>query len=322
MSGSHLPSVMPDHHTRPPRTVSVIDIGTNTVLLLIARVHSAGAVEPLAYEQRIPRLGQGVDAGRRLHPDSMRRAISALIEYRTMIDRFRPDRTAVIGTSAVRDAHNQAEFSSLVAQQTGFALEVLTGDDEAKWTYRGAISGIPGVRNATVVDIGGGSTEITTGSGESIRSSCSIDIGSVRLTERHLKSDPPGEDELLRMEQVIDQSLNAVRPSPDSRSTLVSVAGTATTIALLVRGHREFSLEAVSGVTLSGEEVENVAVSLSRMKVSEILALGSFMPGRADVITAGASILRAILRKYGFPGVTVSERGVRYGIALREWEKG
>ncbi len=309
---------MPEQSPNPHRTVAVIDIGTNTILLLVANVHPDGMVEPLAYEQRIPRLGQGVDAQRRLHPDSMQRAIRVLDEYKAMISQFHPARTAVIGTSAVRDARNRDEFSSRIMSQTGMALEILSGGDEAQWTYRGAISGMPGIRSATVVDIGGGSTEIIAGTGTSVRNSCSIDIGSVRLTERHVKGDPPEKKGLQEMERFIAESLDAVSFEPDSGSTLVAVAGTATTLALLVRGCTEFSLETVVGATLSAAEIESVANDLSRMNVGEILERGSFMQGRADVITAGAFILRAILKKFRFSSVTVSERGVRYGIALRE----
>ncbi|HTY01990.1 MAG TPA: Ppx/GppA phosphatase family protein [Bacteroidota bacterium] len=302
-------------------TVAVIDIGTNTILLLVATVSPDGTIQPLVYEQRIPRLGQGVDARRRLHPDSMQRAVDVLIEYREMIRQFSPARTAVIGTSAIRDAENRQAFADLVSSRTGFTLEVLSGEEEAALTYRGAISGIPGIQRATVVDIGGGSTEITAGAAGMITSSCSLNIGSVRLTERFVRSDPPRREELDSLSSCIDEALDAVHPTPDASSTLVAVAGTATTLALLAKGYTEFSLGAVSGATLEAQEVFSVAQNLSGMSVSDILQRGSYMPGRADVITAGAFILRAIMRRFGFPRVIVSERGVRYGVALRESER-
>ncbi|MEK9137819.1 MAG: Ppx/GppA family phosphatase, partial [Bacteroidota bacterium] len=164
--------------------VGVIDIGTNTVLLLVARLDTSGNITPLVYEQRVPRLGKGVDAEKNLQADSMQRVIGVLKEYRAMMAQHRLATAVVAGTSAVRDAHNKDEFAELVKREVGFDLEVLSGDEEAHWTYRGAISGVPDFQRATVVDIGGGSSEITVGDASSIHNKISLDIGSVRLTER------------------------------------------------------------------------------------------------------------------------------------------
>ncbi|HEX9005837.1 MAG TPA: Ppx/GppA family phosphatase, partial [Bacteroidota bacterium] len=182
---------MPAGPMFPPVTVAAIDIGTNTVLLLVARVASDGLVVPLVYEQRIPRLGRGVDAARRLAADSMERVVSTLEEYQLLIRGHAPDAIAVFGTSAVRDASNRDALASLITRRTGYRLEVLSGAEEALLTYRGAISGIRGIAGATVVDIGGGSTEITSGAAGEILGSASLDIGSVRLTERFFRRDPP-----------------------------------------------------------------------------------------------------------------------------------
>ena len=311
---------MPEIPSLSPRTLAVIDIGTNTVLLLVAEIGDAGGIHPLAYEQRIPRLGQGVDSRKRLSAGAMQRVVTVLNEYRSIITRHSLSTAVVIGTSAVRDAGNRDEFVSLVHAQTGFTVEVLSGVDEALWTYRGAISGIRGIERATVVDIGGGSTEISTGSASSVDTSISIDIGSVRLTERFIKHDPPQPEELHAVEKEIESALTATVQAPDPPGTVVAVAGTATTLALLARGAREFSLEAVSGGTLSLAEIESLASTLSQKSVAQILTGGSYLVGRADVITAGAMILEAVMKKLGARSVIVSERGVRYGIALREWE--
>lgn len=312
---------MPEHPSSSRTTLAVVDIGTNTILLLVAEIGDAGQIHPLAYEQRIPRLGQGVDSRRRLSADAMQRAVTVLNEYRSIIARHSPSTAVVIGTSAVRDASNKDEFVSLVRARTGFTVEVLSGADEALWTYRGAISGITGVDRATVVDIGGGSTEISTGSASSVDSSISIDIGSVRLTERFIKHDPPQPEEVRAIKEAIETALRIAKP-PAAPFTLVAVAGTATTLALLARDAREFSLEAVSGVILTLAEIESLASTLSQKSVAQILAAGSYLTGRADVITAGAMILVEVMKKLGAGSVVVSERGVRYGIALREWERG
>lgn len=311
---------MPELPSSPHTTLAVIDIGTNTILLLVAQIGDAGQIHPLAYEQRIPRLGQGVDSRKRLSAEAMQRAVTVLNEYRSIITRHSLSTAVVIGTSAVRDASNKDEFVSLVHAQTGFTVEVLSGADEAFWTYRGAISGIAGIERATVVDIGGGSTEISTGSASSVDSSISIDIGSVRLTERFIKHDPPHPGEVQAIKEAIGTALRTAK-APAPPITLVAVAGTATTLALLAHGAREFSLEAVSGTLLTLAEIESLASTLSQKSVAQILAAGSYLTGRADVITAGAMILEAVMKRLGARSVIVSERGVRYGIALREWER-
>ena len=322
MNGSPSPFAMPIEIANPPKTIAVIDIGTNTILLLVANIFPDGSITPLVYEQRIPRLGRGVDARRRLQQDSMMRVVSVLREYRGIIVPFCPIRTVIIGTSAVRDAENREDFADLIHSETGFTLEILSGNDEAVWTYRGAISGIGGARAATVIDIGGGSTEITTGTAGVIASSCSLDIGSVRLSERFFAHDPPEVEELERVNEAIDAALVAIDPLPGLHSRLVAVAGTATTLALLAQGKMTFSLTDVSGVVITAHQIDRLVATLSCTPVAGILEFGRFMEGRADIITAGACILKRIMDRFGYEAVTVSERGVRYGIALREWERG
>ncbi len=303
-----------------PVTVAAIDIGTNTVLLLVARVDPDGTIHPLVYEQRVPRLGRGVDASRRLAPEAMERVVSVLEEYRRLMAPYAPAGAAVFGTSAVRDASNRGELAALISRRTGFSLEILAGEEEALLTYRGAISGVHGIDAATVVDIGGGSTEITSGSAGRILGSVSLDIGSVRLTERFFRHNPPGEEEIEAARRTVRGALETVA-SPPSGSVCVAVAGTATTLALLAQGRREFSLEAVSGYRLEKGAVASLSAGLAATSTGEILARGAYMEGRHDIITAGAMILEEILARFGFEAVTVSERGVRYGVALREAER-
>ena len=206
--------------------IASIDIGTNTVLLLIADVDDAGTIRPLVYEQRIPRLGKGVDSSKNLSPQSMQRVIDVLQEYKLIMSQYTFDKVVVCGTSAVRDASNKSEFVHLIHSKTGFELEILTGEDEAYWTYRGAISGIPGIKKATVVDIGGGSTEITVGDEKTIHHSISLDVGSVRLTERFFKHDPPTHPELESAITLVEDELTKAAGFDFKDSSLVGVAGT------------------------------------------------------------------------------------------------
>ena len=302
-------------------TVGVIDIGTNTVLLLVARIDAGGALTPLLYEQRIPRLGAGVDATRNIAPAAMARVIAVLKEYAALAAPHDPAAMAVCGTSAVRDASNREAFASEIFEQTGYRLEVLSGDEEAYWTYRGAVSGIPGADRVTVVDIGGGSTEIITGSRAGIDRRISLPLGSVRLTERFFRHDPPVPAELEAAAQFTDGELERASGFPYGGSTLVGVAGTATSLAILARGLKRFNIADVTNTPLARGSVEDLFTRLSNMSSAEILGLSPVMEGRSDVITAGALVARALMTRFGFDVMSVSERGVRYGIAIREAER-
>lgn len=297
-----------------------IDIGTNTVLLLVASVTDEGTLEPLAYEQRIPRLGKGVDRERRLQPDSMTRVLGVLGEYREILERFQPEAVAVCGTSAVRDASNREEFSALV-KDAGFILEILSGEEEALWTYRGAVSGIPDLTRATVIDIGGGSTEITRGDAHSIDRHASLNIGSVRLTERLFHHDPPSAAEIGEARILIRNELSGLDGFSAADSKLVGVAGTATTLALLAQDARGFDLRAVTNYSMPLRTVQQLFDRFCRMSAAQIIGLSPVLAGRADLITAGSLILLEAMTAFGFADLVVSERGVRYGLVLREWQK-
>ncbi len=301
--------------------IASIDIGTNTVLLLIARANPDGTLSTLVYEQRIPRLGRGVDESRMLQPDAMQRVIGVLLEYKQIIDRHNVDAVVMCGTSAVRDANNREEFAKLIHSTVGFTLEILRGDEEALWTYRGAISGIPQIDKAVVVDIGGGSTEITIGDRKSILHSISLDVGSVRLTERFLRHDPPTHPELEAAITLVEDEIAKAAHFDFKDATLVGVAGTATSMAVLAQGLKDFFIDAVINYKLDIDTVYLLFRTLRGMHSSEIHKLSTVMEGRSDVIIAGALILREIMAHFKFKEMIVSERGVRYGLALREWER-
>ncbi|MBI4535125.1 MAG: Ppx/GppA family phosphatase, partial [Ignavibacteriae bacterium] len=257
--------------------IATIDIGTNTILLLVATVGQSGNIVTLAYEQRIPRLGRGVDAYMNLQPESMHRAIDVMKEYENIIEAHQPDSVVVAATSAVRDAANRNEFSNLLRVNTGFELEVLSGDDEAYWTYRGAISGIANIGHATVVDIGGGSTEITVGDRVSIHNRISLGIGSVRVTERFFKNDPPTHPELEAAITFVEDELARPKGFGFSGSTLIGVAGTATSLAMLDQELKEFSVSAVTGYRMKLDNVYSLFRMLREMPSTEIRKLSEVM---------------------------------------------
>jgi exopolyphosphatase/guanosine-5'-triphosphate,3'-diphosphate pyrophosphatase len=302
-------------------TLAVIDIGTNTTLLLVATVEGDGGIRTLLYEQRVPRLGRGVDSTGRLDRAAMDRVIAVLQEYRTLASPYAPAVTAVCGTSAVRDAANRDEFARRVHEETGLDLEVLGGDDEALWTYRGAISGLRQSGRYTVVDIGGGSTEIITGGMHGIENRISLNIGSVRLTERWLRHDPPTPGELEGAIELTEDEIARASRFPFAGSSLVGVAGTATSLAVLAQGLKSFDAASVTNYVLTRDAVESLFRKLSGMPAGAIRGLSDVMEGRSDVIVAGTLIAREIMTHFAFETMTVSERGVRYGIALREAER-
>ncbi len=302
-------------------TIATIDIGTNTILLLVARAATDGSLETLEYRQAVARLGRSVDAQRRLHPDSMERAVRIVEEYKRIIDHHTPARVVVCGTSAVRDAANRDEFAALILKRTGFRLETLTGEEEAIWTYRGALSGVRDTTRATVVDIGGGSTEISVGSPTRVERHASLDIGSVRLTERMFRHDPPTSLELEAAIEIVEDAIARLAGFPFAGSTLVGVAGTATTLAILSQGLTLFNVSAVTNYRLSYTTVEDLFRTLREMPSSRIREMSDVMEGRNDIITAGTLVLREVMAHCGFTEMIVSERGLRYGLAVRELER-
>jgi exopolyphosphatase / guanosine-5'-triphosphate,3'-diphosphate pyrophosphatase len=299
------------------RPVAAIDVGTNTVLLLVARQEANGIITPLVDVQRIPRLGTGVDARRSLHIDAMQRVVEVLADYRSIAASHGVERIVVCATSAVRDAVNRDEFVELVHRLTGLHLEVLSGEEEALWSYHGAISGIPSIGSCLVLDIGGGSTEMITGNAHGIASRVSLNIGAVRLTERCFHHDPPLQSEIEHASGLITSAFDAMTPQPGKDSHLIAVAGTPTSLATLSLGLPDFSREAISGFIMQRSQIEHQWHRLRLLPASEIRKLSNVMEGRADVITAGTLILRMVMDRLGLQALTVSERGLRYGLVLR-----
>ncbi len=303
--------------------IASIDIGTNTILLLIAELRPDGSLNILHDEQVIARLGKGVDSERMINQETFVRVAGFLKEYKRTCDRLGAERICAVGTSAVRDAKNREDFITAMEEQTGIRIEVLSGDDEARWTYRGGISEFTGkAAMYSVVDIGGGSTEIIVGDANGIISKVSIDIGSVRLTERILKDSPPETAALIEAHDFIASQIppDAVRQIPQTFA--VGVAGTLTTLAALHQRLPEYDRTKVSGYALTSHDIGAMFGSLKDKSVSQIAAYPQISSGRADIILAGIMILMGYMERSGLQRITVSDRGLRYGILYRELERG
>ncbi|HVY28045.1 MAG TPA: Ppx/GppA phosphatase family protein [Polyangiaceae bacterium] len=299
--------------------VAAIDIGTNSVLLVIAAASHTGA-QPLLQRATITRLGEGVDRTRRLAPAAVERNLACLRAYADDLRAHGNPRLDVVGTSALRDAQGAAQFLDEAERILGVRPRVIAGDEEARLTFRGALSGLALSGPLLVFDVGGGSTELIVGDAASKQTSArvSLDIGSVRLTERHIKSDPPTPDELSRVEQDIANAFSSAAPLSSLVSgeaiTLVGVAGALTTLKAIELALDPYDGARVHGAALTLGAVEALCTKLATLPLAERKLLPGLEPKRADVILAGALIVRDLMRRVGASQTIVSDRGVRFGL--------
>lgn len=294
---------------------ATIDIGTNAVLLLVFESRD-GALQPLLERATITRLGEGVDRNQRLLEAACERTLACLARYAQDVREHGVSVLEAVGTSALRDAEGGHAFVARAAEVLGVAPRVIDGLEEARLTFAGALSGLPHTGELCVFDIGGGSTEIVVGSRSAgvrrISAATSLNIGSVRLFERHLHSDPPSPEQLQRVERDIQRALEAA-PSFHAGATLVGVAGTVTQLAALELEPHDAAR--VHGKQLTRRSVAGLAQRLARLTIAERRTLPGMEPARADVLVVGSAIARAVLEWSGAAELVVSDRGVRWGLA-------
>ena len=297
--------------------VAAVDLGTNSTRLLVADVED-GRIGDLDRDTRITRLGEGVDRRRRLLPLPITRVRNVLTDYRRRIEALGAERTLAIATSAIRDAENGEAFLGEVEWSYGFATRLLSGHDEALLTFRGVTAERELTAGTVIVDIGGGSTELVAGGPDGVRWHDSLDIGSVRLTERFLSSDPPTEDEVAACAGAV-QALLAERVPDDVRSdttAAVGVAGTITSLAALSLGLDEYDRERLHGFELTADALNEQLHRLASVPLDERRTIRPLDPDRAPVIVAGAVIARETLSFFGVDVLEVSERDILDGAAL------
>ncbi|MEV1333889.1 Ppx/GppA phosphatase family protein [Micromonospora costi] len=305
--------------------MAAIDCGTNSIRLLVADLPDPGAgpevpLTDLSRRMEIVRLGQGVDRTGRLAPEAIERTRVALASYAVEIEKFGAERVRMCATSATRDASNSEDFRAMVEQTLGVTPEVVTGDEEARLSFTGAVRGLPTDAKPPflVVDIGGGSTEFVVGTREGgVRAAVSMDIGCVRMTERHLHGDPPGLDEIAAAQAdiavAVDRAL-AVVPGREA-ATLIGLAGSVTTVVAIAQGLQAYDPERIHHARVSYDAVAEVTADLLGRTREQRLAIPVMHPGRADVIGAGALVLRVIMERAGMPSVVASEHDILDGIA-------
>ncbi|WP_394824329.1 Ppx/GppA family phosphatase [Pendulispora albinea] len=351
--------------TSSPR-IAAIDIGTNTVLLLVAERGPDGAPQAVEEHATITRLGQGVDRTRTLHQDAIARTTACLDAYGAIVKRLGVERIAVVGTSAMRDARGGEVIQEHIRKVFGVDLRVIGGDEEAELTFAGALVGLPSAepgseatnapaskaaepdgrrehgREVFVFDIGGGSTEVVRGTIEhpgahaasgldegsttadgaerhagrgSVGYEKSFDVGSVRLTERHVRSDPPSRDELDTITRELRATFAELPPLTGDMPP-IGIAGTMTTLAAVSMQMTTYDGTRVHGKRLPTSELRRVVEYLASLPLAARREVPGLEPKRADVIVAGGLVALALLEHWGAESVVISDRGVRWGLAV------
>jgi len=297
--------------------VAAVDLGTNSTRLLVAHVDD-GRIEQLAREMRVTRLGEGVDERRRLLPLPIARVRNVLADYRRIAESHGAERTLAIATSAVRDAENGEAFLGEIEWSYGFATRLLSGHDEALLAFRGVTSGRSLEPGTVILDVGGGSTELIFGGPDGVHWHDSLDIGSVRLTERHLRADPPTAAELAACADAARALLAERVPDdvPAGVSAVVGVAGTITSLAALDLDLPEYDADRVHGHVLTADRLQGQLDRLASVPLEERRRLRPLDPERAPVIVGGAVIARETLAFFGVDALDVSERDILDGAAL------
>lgn len=293
---------------------AAIDVGTNSVLLLVAERSASGAWESVLERSEITRLGKGVDQTRRLSPEALELTLKTLESFAREAREAGARGIVTSATSAARDASNGADFIRGARDRAGLDVQIITGDEEARLSFASAFSDFGGDEALVVIDIGGGSTEFIFGDAQGqVTYRHSFDVGSVRLTERFVTSDPPSPQELAALEAQLATVL-APLPTPPTKFKLVGVAGTVTTIAAISRRVDPYDSSIIHGAELTRAEVEHTVARLASLPLELRRTVPGLQPKRADVIVAGALILRAALAKLSAQTLTVSDRGLRWGL--------
>jgi exopolyphosphatase/guanosine-5'-triphosphate,3'-diphosphate pyrophosphatase len=297
-----------------------VDIGTLTCRLLIADLSPGGRLMEVRSERRILRLGEGVDRTKQLNVEAMDRVIHCLMEWREIIDASHVDAGTAVATSAVRDAENRDEFLDRVKRETGFEVELISGEEEARRTLLGIRSGLPvGVTDVLALDIGGGSTEFILDRLGQNPVERSIDVGVVRLCERLLHHDPPTEEEVRKARELVTREMKTAVADMGNydTATFVGTAGTITSLAAMAQRLRAYEPARIHNYRLQLDIIQELEHTLLSRKKADRLGLPGLEVGREEMIAAGAIIVRTIMETLGISNVLVSDLGLREGVLIQ-----
>ena len=299
--------------------VAAVDLGSNSTRLLVADVDE-GRITDVARRLKITRLGEGVDERKRLLPAPIARVRNVLTDFRREAEELGAERTLAVATSAVRDAENGEAFLGELEWSYGFTTRLLSGDEEAELSFRGASAGRQLAEDTLLIDIGGGSTELVVGGPNGLSFHDSLNMGGVRLTERFLHSDPPTKDELAECGAGARELLAEHVPPEVSPTSAIGVAGTITSIAALDLGLSDYDPDQVQGHRLSRFGVRTQLERLASLPLAERREVPALDPDRAPVIVAGTVILGEVLDHFGLEGLEASEHDILDGAALEAAE--
>ena len=300
-----------------PEKVASIDIGTNTILLLIAQVEG-GKIHPLHEIETVARLGEGLQKNGILLQEAMDRVIQTLAQYLKRSQEMGAQKIFAAGTSALREAKNSEDFLKSAKGKLDLSIEVISGEEEAQLSFLAVVKDLQKREEPIlVVDIGGGSTEFILGKGDQISQWISLPVGSVRFTEQFLRSDPVQKEEWEKMERKIRELLVNV-PHPREKASMVAVGGTATTLASVEQGLEDFVTEKIHHFVLRKEALENQLLLYRSKTVEERKKIPGLPPARADVILAGGAILYLAMEELQCPAALISCHGVRYGLLYKK----
>jgi len=299
------------------KRLASIDIGTNTILLLIAEVEGE-KIKPLFETETVARLGEGVQKSGILAKEAMNRGIETLSQYWERCRAMKVQNIFAVGTNALREAKNSAEFLRLIKEKLNLSIEVISGEEEARLSYLAVSKDLMEVNEPIlVVDVGGGSTEFILGRGNQINQWISLPLGSVRFTEQYLHSDPVQEEEWNTMENRIRELLAKI-PHSQEPSSMVAVGGTATTLASVEQGLEEFIPQKIHHFVLRREGLKNQLLLYRSRTIEERKKIPGLPAARADVILAGGAILYLAMEELNSPSALISCHGVRYGLLYKK----
>jgi len=299
-------------------TIASIDIGTNTVILLIAEVDcSNNSLKPLHNEYRMPRIGKGLQPDGEISEEKLNLLFSILSEYKTIIEKYGCNKILVTATNAFRLASNSKNTSSRIMDRFNFDVNIISGEVEAEYAFLGALSGIEIADSTLVIDIGGGSTELIVGNKSEIISKISYPIGSVIATEKYLKHTPPLPQEIGQLELKLEEIFKGITEK-SKPGKVIAIAGTPTTLACMVKGLKEFEEAEIDGNDLTTADLQNLISEIKILLPEEIKNnYGKVLSGREDIILGGSIILDKVMRIIDVDKVTISSRGIRYGAIIK-----
>ena len=294
--------------------ITSIDLGTNTVLLLVAEVNPViGEIVPILSEYRMPRIGKGLKPGEQISDKKIDELFVVLADYMSLIAKYKCDKILVTATNALRIASNAIDIKKQIKSRFSLDIDIISGDQEAEFAFLGALSGTSENQNSLVIDIGGGSSELIFGNHNNISFKKSFQIGSVSATEKYLLNTPPSQSELDNLINELVKIFSEIKNKfkPDKA---IAIAGTPTTLACMKNNLKDFDESIVEGSKLNQNELLNLIAMIVKLTPGQIrIKFGGVMNGREDIILAGAIILKSLMELIELDEINVSSRGIRYG---------